>query len=253
MYYFDNASTTQDLYSSCIHHVLGNPDSSHLYGDEAARILQECRIEIATYINAKSPNQIIFTSGGTESNNLAILGIADFLENSNKKHIVTDMVEHSSVYECMKVLEKRGFSVTYLYPDVYGEISPEMVSNAITENTGLVSIMHVNNETGTMFDLKGIGEVCKKNGILFHSDCVQSFAAIPIDVENFNLDFISVSGHKFHAPKGVGFLYAREPEKLHPLVYGGGQEFGIRSGTVNVNSINAMSLAMIDGMKATET
>lgn len=253
MYYFDNAATTKDLYSDHLKDVWGNAESLHLYGQDSSQVLKECRKEIAEYIGAKSPNQIIFTSGGTESNNLAIFGIAPFLKREGKTHIITDLVEHPSVYACMKRLENDGFSVTYLSPNNKGEITPQMVKDVIQDNTGLVSVMHINNETGTMFDIEAIGRICNEKGIFFHSDCVQSFATVPIDVNKFNLDFISVSGHKFHSPKGVGFLYAKNPKLLTPLFFGGKQEFGLRSGTVNVRGIDAMCLAMIDNMKSVET
>lgn len=211
-------------------------------GADAAKAMQKARKQCAKPINA-DPEDIIFTSGGSEANTLAIVGLAKHLTSVGKTHIITTLVEHPSVLEAMKYLFYNGFEVEYLTLDKDGRLDIFELTNKIRKNTGLVSVMAVNNETGNSYDIHKIGAECKKHDILFHTDCVQAYGNMDIDVQRDHIDFLSVSGHKFHAPKGVGFLYAKHKELLQPIILGGGQEQSLRSGTENVPSIVGMGEA----------
>lgn len=211
----------------------GNPHSrSHSFGWESEAAVEEAREKIAKLINA-DPKEIIFTSGATESNNLAIKGVAHFYE-SKKKHIITITTEHKCVLDACRNLESEGFKVTYLPVKANGIIDLNLLQEAITPETGLVSIMGINNEIGVIQPLAEIGKICRDRGVFFHSDCAQAFGKIPLDVKAMNIDLMSISGHKIYAPKGIGALFiSRKPRvRLEPLISGGGQERGFRSGTL---------------------
>jgi cysteine desulfurase len=245
--YLDNASTTK-VDKKVARRVLdvmlneyGNASSLYKLGKESRRLLEESREKISDFIGAES-SEIIFTSGGTESNNLAIRGLAK--ANPEKKHIITSVIEHPSILETCCDLEKEGYKIDYVRVNKEGIVNLEEVRDKITENTLVVSIMHVNNEIGTIQPIKAIGEVCKQKNVYFHSDAVQSFKKININVSGMNIDLMSVSGHKIHAPKGIGFLYVRKGTKISSILTGGGQEENIRSGTENVPEIVGLAAAL---------
>jgi len=243
--YLDNSATTRvdenaaKVMKEAMLNNYGNPSSMHLFGEGAKDLLENARQAIAAQINANA-HDIIFTSGGTEANNLAIRGV---LANSKKKRIVTSAFEHPSVLNLCKELEKEGYSLTLVKPDREGIISAEKVRNAITPDTALVSIMHANNEIGTIQPVEEIAKACKEKGALFHTDAVQSFKKLPIDVKASGIDLMSFSSHKIHGPKGAGALYVRHGLSLHPLVYGGHQERNIRPGTENIPGIAGFAKA----------
>ena len=213
----------------------GNASSLYSMGQQARIAMENSRKKMAKIINA-NPDEIVFTSGGTESDNLALTGIA--LANKDKgKHIITSKIEHKAVIETCEFLEKQGFKITYLDVDKYGFIDPEQLRKSIKKETILVSIMHANNEIGTLEPIGEIGKICREKGVYFHTDAVQSFCKIPIDVKKMNIDLLSASSHKIYGPKGVGVLYVRKGIKLEALLHGGGHESGRRSGTENVAGI----------------
>lgn len=213
----------------------GNASSLYSMGQQARIAMENSRKKMAKIINA-NPDEIVFTSGGTESDNLALTGIA--LANKDKgKHIITSKIEHKAVIETCEFLEKQGFKITYLDVDKYGFIDPEQLRKSIKKETILVSIMHANNEIGTLEPIGEIGKICREKGVYFHTDAVQSFCKIPIDVKKMNIDLLSASSHKIYGPKGVGLLYVRKGIKLEALLHGGGHESGRRSGTENVAGI----------------
>lgn len=246
MIYFDNSATTVpdpsvlETFQKVSKKYFGNPSSLHILGAEAESLFIRSRMQIANLLNVKT-KEIVFTSGGTEGNNLAIKGIA--LQHQKRgKHIITSKVEHSSVYEACRSLEALGFDVTYLSVDSYGRIDPQAVEEAIREDTILISIMHVNNELGTIQPIYEIGEIANRHPkLFFHVDDVQGFSKVPIDLKEAKIDLCTYSGHKVNGLKGTGVLYVREHTKLFPLFHGGGQEDGIRSGTENLPG--AISLA----------
>ena len=214
----------------------GNPASrSHIYGWRAEEAVENARVQVAAVLHADA-REIIWTSGATESDNLAIKGAA---YRAPRRHIITSAVEHKAVLDTCKFLETEGFEVTYLKPDAHGRIEAEMVADAIREDTLLASIMHVNNELGTINDIGAIGEVCKGKNVLFHVDAAQSFGKLEINVKAMQVDMVSISAHKLYGPKGMGALYVRRepPVKLHPLIHGGGHEMGMRSGTLATHQI----------------
>ena len=214
----------------------GNASSLHSFGNEAKDAMVNARAVIAKLLNAE-PEEIIFTSGGTESDNLAIIGAA-FANREKGNHIITSKIEHPAVLRTCEYLEKNfGFKVTYLPVDKEGFVKPDELKKAITEKTILVTIMHANNEIGTVEPIEEIGKICRDKGIIFHTDAVQSFTKIPIDVRKANIDLISVSAHKIHGPKGIGALYIRKGTNIKPLAYGGSHEFRIRAGTENIPGI----------------
>lgn len=214
-------------------HQYGNPHSrTHEYGWEAESAMETAREQVADLVNANA-KEIIFTSGATEANNMAVKGVARFYS-KKKKHIITTQTEHKCVLDSCRVLEQEGFDVTYLPVDEGGIISTDDLKNAIREDTSLVSIMGVNNEIGVVQPLKEIGKICRENKVKFHCDAAQMVGKMPIDVDDMNIDLMSISGHKLYGPKGVGALYVRRKPRVRidPIMSGGGQERGLRSGTV---------------------
>lgn len=250
--YFDNSATTRpskkavENIKNSLEEFWGNPSSLHTLGIEAELQLNDSREILASFINAK-PTEIIFTSCGTEANNTAILGTA-YSRKKRGNRIVTTAIEHPSVLECMKRLEKEGFEVIYLPVDKSGVIKISELQNAINENTILVSIMLVNNEIGTIQPLEKAAEIIKtKNApALLHSDCVQAFGKLPINVSRLKVDLLTASAHKVHGPKGIGFLYKKSGVNLPALLLGGGQENGLRSGTESLPLIRGFSGAVED-------
>ena len=210
----------------------GNAASLHSWGMEAREALEKAREEIASFIRA-SPMELIFTSSATESNNLAIKGAA-FASRGRGRNIITSRIEHPSVLEPCRWLERNGFEVTYIPVDEHGLVDPAKVEEEIREDTILVSIMHANNEIGTIEPIREIGEICGERGVLFHVDAAQSLGKIPVDVEEMGVDLLTLSGHKIYGPKGIGALYVREGVEIEPLLHGGGHEYGLRSSTVNI-------------------
>ena len=219
--------------------IFGNAASrNHEFGWTAEAAVERGRQQIAQLMGAHE-KEVIFTSGATESNNLAIMGVADMYQEKGK-HIITCPIEHKSVLDTCQFLEKKGFIITYVPVDSNGQVSAEVIRNAITPQTILVSIMAANNEIGTVNPIAEIGKVCKEKGILFHTDAVQAAGKIPLDVEKMGVDLLSVTAHKIYGPKGVGALYVRRKNprvRLTPLIHGGGHERGMRSGTLNVPGI----------------
>jgi len=219
----------------------GNPNSIHFFGQEAKEAVEEARKKIAHIIGA-NPSEIIFTAGGTESDNFAIKGIA-WANQKKGNHIITSKIEHHAVLHSCQFLEKHGFKVTYLPVDKYGLIDPEEVKKAITDQTILVTIMHANNEIGTIEPIKEVGKVVKEAGIYFHTDSVQTIGHIPIDVNDLKVDMLSMSGHKLYGPNGTGVLYLRKGTRIDSLIDGGSQEKNRRAGTENVAGIVGMGKA----------
>ncbi|OFZ51328.1 MAG: IscS subfamily cysteine desulfurase [Bdellovibrionales bacterium RIFOXYC1_FULL_54_43] len=219
--------------------IFGNAASrNHEYGWTAEAAVEKAREQVARLIGANA-KEIVFTSGATESDNLALLGVAEmYAEKGN--HIITTPIEHKAILDTCAYLEKKGLSVTYLPVDSTGRVSPESVRNAITPKTILVSVMAANNEVGTINPIAEIGKICKERGVLFHSDAVQAIGKVPVDVESMGIDLLSISAHKMYGPKGVGALYVRRKNprvRLSPVIHGGGHERGMRSGTLNVPGI----------------
>ncbi len=246
--YLDNAATTpvaeevQLAMLPCFKHNFGNASSIHKEGQDARRAIEDSRRKIAKFINARD-DEIIFTGSGTESNNTVIKGLA-YLSSEGKNHIVTSRIEHHAILEPCQFLEKKGFRVTYLNVDSGGIINLHELGQAITPQTLLVSVMHANNEIGTIQNISEIGRICRKRGVLFHTDAVQSFGKIPIDVNKMNIDILSASAHKIYGPKGAGLLYIRKGTKIEPLLHGGGHEFGFRSSTENTAGIVGFAKAV---------
>lgn len=249
--YADNAATTQMSDSvlkammPLLTDIYGNPSSLHSVGQIAKEHLEAARETVAECIGA-DPKEIYFTSGGSEADNQAIRSAAYIGARKGKKHIISSKFEHHAVLHTLDALKKEGFTVTLL--DVYsnGIVKPEDVANAITDETCLVTIMTANNEIGTIQPIAEIGKICKEKGVLFHTDAVQAVGHIPINVKDMNCDMLSVSAHKFHGPKGVGFLYARKGILLTNIIYGGAQERNKRAGTENMASIVGMATAIKD-------
>ena len=231
----------------CFTETFGNAASvDHLYGHAAQEAVETSRSSIARFINAGDPEEIIFTSGATESDNIALVGIAEAYGHKGN-HIITSPVEHSAVLDTLKYLAGRGFQTTLLPVDQYGKVDPSDVEKAITSHTILISIMMANNEIGTIQPVKEIGKVARLHGIFFHTDAAQAVGHIPVDVEDLNLDLMSFTAHKVYGPKGVGALYARKRRprvKPSPVIHGGGHERGIRSGTLNVPGIVGLAKAL---------
>ena len=247
--YADNAATTALSEEALLEmerglkEIYGNPSSLHFKGREAEAALKEAREKVASAVGAE-PSEIYFTSGGSESDNWAIKGAAKLGAAKGKRHLITTAFEHHAVLHTMQSLEKEGFEVTYLPVHENGIVRPEEVLNSIREDTALVSVMYANNEIGTIQPIKEIGRICREKGVLFHTDAVQAVGHIPVDVRSDNTDMMSVSGHKFHGPKGTGFLYVRKGIRLPNLIEGGGQEQRRRAGTENLAGIMGMSEAL---------
>ncbi len=220
----------------------GNPSSVYAEGREARRAVEEARSRVARALGAE-PSEIVFTSGGTEADNLAVIGVARALRNLGD-HIITSAVEHHAVLEPCHYLEKEGFRVTYLPVDGTGLVDPEEVRRAITPRTVLVSVMHANNEVGTVQPVEEISSICREAGVYFHCDAVQTVGALEVDVGRLGVDLLSVSAHKLYGPKGVGCLYVRRGTRMESLLLGGGQERRMRSGTENVAGIVGFGVAM---------
>ena len=246
--YMDNAATTAvapealSAMLPCFAQFYGNASSIHATGREARKKLEEARKTVANCLGAK-PNEIYFTSGGTESDNWAIKGAA-FANRKKGNHIITSQIEHHAVLHTCEWLEKQGFEVTYLPVDEYGLVNPADVEKAITDQTILISIMAANNEIGTLEPIAEIGKIAKEHKIIFHCDAVQAIGAVPVDVNDWNVDMLSLSGHKFHGPKGVGALYIRTGVKVEQFMHGGAQERGRRATTENVPGIVGLATAM---------
>jgi cysteine desulfurase len=238
--YLDNAATTAvdprvlKTMQPYFNKNFGNASSLHAFGQRARTAIEDSRKKIAMLINAE-PEEIIFTSGGTESNNLAIKGLA--WVRPNKKHVIISAIEHDAVLKPCEWLRKQGYEITVLPVDKHGMVDPKAVERAIRSDTLLVSIMHANNEIGTIQPIEKIGAICKAKGVYFHTDAAQTFGKIPVHVDALHVDLLSASSHKIHGPKGVGCLYVRKGVPLVPLLHGGGHEFGLRSGTENVAGI----------------
>lgn len=247
--YADNAATTQlsqtafDAMLPLMREQYGNPSSLHHVGQRAKEYTEESRERIAACINA-APGEIYFTSGGSEADNQAIRTAAILGARKNKKHIISSKFEHHAVLHTLEQLKKEGFEITLL--DVYkeGVVHPEDVAAAIREDTALVTIMMANNEIGTIQPIAEIGKICHEKGVLFHTDAVQAVGHIPVDVKALNCDLLSVSAHKFHGPKGVGFLYCKKGVALQSLIHGGGQERNKRAGTEYTYGITGMAAAL---------
>ena len=245
--YLDNAATTavsaevMEAMTPYFTGVFGNASSIHGYGREAKRAIENARRQVVKALNAAAPQEIYFTAGGSESDNWAIKGVAF---TKGEGHIVTTAIEHHAVLHTCQWLEKRGFTVTYLPVDEYGRVSAAQVEKALRPDTILVSVMAANNEVGTLQPIGEIGALCRERGVLFHTDAVQAVGAIPIDVQAMQVDLLSLSGHKFHGPKGVGALYVRKGVKLENLIHGGAQERGFRAGTENLPAIVGLGKAI---------
>ena len=247
--YADNAATTKmsrtaiDAMLKCMEADYGNPSSLYSIGQQAKEILEQARADVAAVIHA-DPKEILFTSGGSEADNQAIRTAAALGKKTGKKHIISTAFEHHAVLHTLKKLEQEGFDVTLLDVHEDGLVRPEEVETAIREDTCLVTIMFANNEIGTIQPVREIGAICKKHGVLFHTDAVQAVGHLPIDVKADNIDMLSASAHKFHGPKGTGFLFARKGIRLTNLIEGGAQENGKRAGTENVPGIAGMAAAL---------
>ncbi len=246
--YMDNAATTRvtqpvlEAMMPCLTDVYGNPSSVHAFGRDARRLLDEARAKVAAALNAK-PNEIYFTGCGTESDNWAVRGSAYALK-AKGNHIITSSIEHHAILHTCQQLDREGFKVTYLPVDEYGQVSAADVEKAITPETTLISIMTANNEIGTIQPIAEIGAIARAHGVRFHTDAVQAVGAIPVDVKAMNVDLLSLSGHKLHAPKGIGALYIRSGVRLERLMNGGAQERTQRPGTENMPSIVGLGRAI---------
>ena len=245
--YMDHAATTYvkpevlDAMTPYFTEHFGNPSSIHSFARETKKAIDHAREQVANAIGA-TPSEIFFTSGATESDNWVLRGMA--YQHKNKgNHIITTAIEHHAILHTCQALEKEGFEVTYLEVDENGLVTPEQVKNAITDKTILVSVMFANNEIGTIEPIEQIGAVCKEKGVVFHTDAVQAFGAVPIDVNKMNIDLLSITGHKLYGPKGTGALYIRKGVILKNLIEGGAQERGKRPGTENIAGIVGLGKA----------
>ena len=247
--YADNAATTR-LSDTALNAMLpylqgeyGNPSSLHSVGQRAQEALTEARARIAARLGCQ-PTEVIFTSGGSEADNQAIRSVAAFGKMKGKTHIISTAFEHHAVLHTLEALEKEGFTVTLLDVHEDGMVSAQQVEEAITDETCLVTIMYANNEIGTVQPIAEIGEVCRRHGVLFHTDAVQAVGHLPVNVAEQNIDLLSLSAHKFHGPKGIGVLYARRGVPIFPLIHGGAQERNRRGGTENIPAIVGMAAAL---------
>ena len=246
--YMDNAATTA-MSPAAINavqqawQVYGNPSSLHGAGREAFFMLDKARADMASCLGAEK-NEIFFTSGGSESDNWAILGAAKLMKAKGKTQIISTAIEHHAVLHTLNALKKEGFEIILLPVSAEGYVTAQQVEDAITENTALVTVMMANNEIGTVQPISEIGEVCRKAGVLFHTDAVQAVGHIPVNVKELNVDMLSLSAHKFHGPKGVGALYVRKGIRLPNLINGGAQENGRRAGTENLAGVCGMAAAL---------
>lgn len=254
MIYADNAATTKmsasavEVMAGLINETYGNPSSLYGFGQKAKEVLEDARAKVASAIGAE-PSEIIFTSGGSEADNQAIISAAEFGARKGKKHIISTKFEHHAVLHTLNRLEKEGFEITLLDVHEDGLVRVEEVENAIREDTALVTVMYANNEIGTIQDIKAIGKICRDHNVVFHTDAVQAVGHIRVDVKDDNVDMLSASAHKFHGPKGTGFLYVRKGVYVRNLIDGGAQEKGRRAGTENVPGIAAMAEALSESVK----
>ena len=246
--YLDNAATTKmseevkEAMDPYLEEKFGNASTMYGYGETSRQALEKARKTIAGTLEAK-PSEIFFTSGGSESDNWAVKCIAGEYKHKGK-HIITSKIEHHAILNSCKYLEELGYEVTYLDVDEYGMVSPEAVYHAIREDTTLITIMFGNNEVGTIEPVFSIGKIAREKDVLFHTDAVQAYAQVPISVRHYPVDLLSASAHKFHGPKGVGFLYIREGVKIPSFIHGGSQEKGKRAGTENIAGIVGMAEAL---------
>ena len=246
--YLDNAATTKvddevlKAMESFFTKQYANPASLHEFGQKVKEEIDKARKFIAGFINARA-EEIVFTSGGTESDNTALIGVAEAMKNKGN-HIITSKIEHPAILRTCDYLAKKGFRITYLNVDKFGMVDLDELNDAINDETILVSIMSANNEIGTIQPIGKIGEICERKNVYFHTDAVQALGKVPIDVKAMNIDLLSASAHKIHGPKGIGFLYVRKGVKILPLIHGGDQESGLRSGTTNAPGIIGMAKAM---------
>ena len=249
MIYADNAATTKmsraavRTMTSLMEEEWGNPSSLYAHGQKAKEVLEQARADIAAVIGAE-PREITFTSGGSEADNQAILSAAALGQKTGKRHIISTAFEHHAVLHTLEKLQKEGFAVTLLDVHRDGLVVPEELEAAIRDDTCLVTVMYANNEIGTIQPIRKLGEICRRRGVLFHVDAVQAVGHIPVNVKADNIDMLSASGHKFHGPKGVGFLYVKKGIRLSSLIEGGAQERGKSAGTENVPGIAAMAEAL---------
>ena len=247
--YLDHAATTPldpEVLEAMLPYFgerFGNASSIYRSGREARRALDEARDVVAALIGASSPREIVFTSGGSEADNLALKGVA-WANRHKGRHIVTSAIEHHAVLRAAKFLETHGFEVTYVEPDDTGIVLPEAVAEVVREDTILISVMHANNEVGTIQPVREIASLARERGILFHTDAVQTVGHIPVSVAEIGCDLLSLSAHKFYGPKGVGALYVRRRTPIEPLIHGGGQEQERRAGTENVAGVVGMAKAL---------
>ncbi|MCC6543559.1 MAG: cysteine desulfurase [Nitrospirae bacterium] len=246
--YLDNAATTPtrpeviEAMQPFFKHCFGNPSSIHFFGKETSNAINEARSRVAQVLGSKD-EEIIFVSGGTESDNLAIFGIA-YANRDKGRHIITTAIEHNAVLEPCRFLEREGWKITYLPVSGDGLVDPDDVRKAITDETILISVMHANNEIGTIQPLREIGTIAKEKEVCFHTDAVQTFSHIPAKADELLADLLSFSSHKFYGPKGAGGLYVRKGTAISPYLYGGNQEFKLRAGTENVPAIVGMGKAV---------
>lgn len=255
--YADNAATTRmhqtaiDTMTYHLNNTFGNPSSLYTIGQQAKEVLETARADMAACFGAQ-PREIYFTSGGSEADNQAILTAARLGEQKGKKHIISTAFEHHAVLHTLEALQKQGFEVTLLDVGERGLITPKQVEEAIRPDTCLVTVMYANNEIGTILPISQIGEVCRRAGVVFHTDAVQAAGHLPIHVERDNIDLLSLSAHKFHGPKGIGALCARKGIPLQNLIYGGAQERGKRAGTENIPAIMGMAAAFEEALEKME-
>lgn len=249
--YCDNAATTR-LSPTVLQAMMpfftedfGNPSGSYKLAHHSARAVLSARRQAADILGAEA-SELFFTSGGSEADNWAVKSAAELGAQSGKRHIVTTAVEHHAVLNSCKYLERQGFEVTYLMPDRFGIVSAEKVAAALRADTALVSVMLANNEVGTLMPVAEVGKLCRERGVLFHTDAVQAVGHIPVDVRSLNCDMLSLSGHKFHAPKGVGALFVRKEVRLPNFIDGGQQEYGRRAGTENTAGIVGLAQALAE-------
>ncbi len=258
MIYADNAATTKmsevaiNTMVSLMNETYGNPSSLYTFGQKAKEALEKARADVAAVIGADK-KEILFTSGGSEADNQAIISAAELGKKNGKKHIISTAFEHHAVLHTLNKLAKEGFEITLLPVHENGIVLPEEVEAAIREDTCLVTVMFANNEIGTIQPIREIGAVCRAKGVLFHTDAVQAIGHLPINVMDDNIDMLSASGHKFHGPKGVGFLYFKKGIRLTNLIEGGAQEKGKRAGTENVPGIVAMAEALKESVAKMES
>lgn len=255
--YVDNAATTEmsehviEEMTRVMKETYGNPSSLHSTGQAAAEVLYDAR-ERAAKVLCCTPDEITFTSGGSEADNQAIISAAELGAKKGKRHIVSTAFEHHAVLHTLEALEKRGYEVTLVPVNPDGIVKVDDVANAIREDTALVTVMYANNEIGTVQPIAEIGKICREKGVIFHTDAVQAFGHIRIDLKAENIDMLSISAHKFHGPKGVGLLYTRKGVRLTSIINGGAQERGKRAGTENIPAIVGMVTAMEDAASSVD-